>query len=278
MPDPIISLGLIAGSRSLPFMVAQGARRAGIQNLVAVAFENETDPALAQEVNHITWLKVGQLSALIDTFQKHGVKHCIMAGQIAPKNLWDLRPDLRALKILMRIKERNAHSLFGAIADELQNSGIELVPAIPWLKPHMPSKGFTLGPPLDADTLDDARFGLRIAREVSRLEIGQTVVVKNGSVLAVEAFEGTDPCLERGGKLAGKNGGAVAIKLAKPNHDMRFDIPCVGPTTIETCAKHGIKTLILEPDRCVLLDEAKVRILAKEHRLSIACLESGDGV
>src|SRR4029453_11578318 len=200
----------------------------------------ETDPQLAPLVDEIAWLKVGQLSKMISEFKQHGVLQCVMLGQIAPKNLFDIRPDLRAMGLLLRLKEKNARTIFGAIADELKKDGIELIEATPWLQPLMPGKGFRIGPKPGAEQLADVEFGFQIAKEISRLEIGQTVVVKNGTVLAVEGFEGTDKCLARGGELAGKQGGAVAVKVARLNHDMRFDIPCIGPQTLETCAAAGI--------------------------------------
>jgi UDP-2,3-diacylglucosamine hydrolase len=144
--------------------------------------------------------------------------------------------------------------------------GIELISALPWLKPVMPAAGFQLGRELSPEQRAEVEFGLRIAREVSRLEIGQSVVVKEGTVLAVEGFEGTDKCLMRGGDLAGKSGGAVAVKVAKENHDMRFDIPCVGPRTIETCLEHGLEVLAFDGGRTLLLDQPEVEALLKKHR------------
>src|SRR5437899_12034336 len=123
------TLGIIAGSRSLPLLLARQARAMGVQRLVAVAFENETDPALAELVDKIVWLRVGQLSKLVRAFTENGVKHCVMAGQVAPKNLFDLRPDLRATALLLKLKEKNAHSIFTAIADELKGEGVELIEA-----------------------------------------------------------------------------------------------------------------------------------------------------
>src|SRR3569833_2168717 len=152
---------------------------------------------------------------MIDAFTDRGVKHCVMAGQIAPKNLYEVRPDLRAMGVLFRLKERNAHTIFGAIADELKKDGVDLIEAIPWLKPLMPGAGFRMGPKLSEQQRGDVEFGYRIAKEVSRMEIGQTVLVKEGTVLAVEGFEGTDKCQARGGELAGKEGGAEAEKVDK---------------------------------------------------------------
>ena len=144
------SLGLIAGNRSLPLEFARQARAAGVKRLVAVAFEKETDAALAGLVDEIVWLRVGQLSKMISAFTDRGIQQCVMVGQIAPKNLYDLRPDLRAMSVLLRLKEKNAHTIFGAIADELKQDGVELVEATPWLKPLMPQAGFQLGNKLSA--------------------------------------------------------------------------------------------------------------------------------
>jgi DUF1009 family protein len=269
MPPSLDTLGIIAGNRSLPLLFAKQARAMGVKRLIAVAFENETDPSLASLVDEIVWLKVGQLSKMISAFTERNVKHCIMAGQIAPKNLYDLRPDLRAMALLFRLKEKNAHTIFGAIADELKKDGVELIEATPWLQPLMPAKDFHFGPKLSQDQRNDVDFGFRIAKETSRLEIGQTVVVKNGTVLAVEGFEGTDKCLSRGGELAGKSGGAVAIKVARENHDLRFDIPCVGPQTLETCAKAGISVLAFEAGKSLLLEQQTCEQIAKKNKIAV---------
>ena len=263
------SIGLIAGSRSLPLDFARLARAAGVKRIVAVAAAGETDPALAQLVDDIVWLNVGQLGKMISTFTSRGVKHCVMAGQVAPKNLFDLRPDLRAMGVLLRLKEKNAHSIFGAIADELNKDGVELIEATPWLASLMPQTGFHLGPKLSAGQKADIEFGFRIAKEVSRLEVGQLVVVKNGTVLAVEGFEGTDKCLARGGELAGKDGGAVAVKVAKLNHDMRFDIPCIGAKTFETCAAAKIAVLALESGKTLLLEREVCEDTANTNKISV---------
>lgn len=263
LPNP---LGLIAGSRNLPLVLAREARAAGVPRIVAVGFESETDPQLAELVDELVWLRVGQLGKLIEALASRGVKQCVMAGQLAPNNLFEVRPDLRAMGVLLRLKERNAHTIFGAVADELAKEGVELISAVPWLKSVMPGAGFKLGRALSPEQNADVAFGLRIAREVSRLEIGQSVVVKEGTVLAVEGFEGTDKCLARGGELAGKSGGAVAVKVAKENHDMRFDIPCVGTRTIQTCLDHGIEVLAFAAERTLLLDLPEVEALLKKHK------------
>ena len=268
MSDSTRPLGLIAGSKSLPLVFADEARRLG-RRVVAVGFEGETDPALASRVDQIVWLRVGQLSKMIGAFTQREVQECVMLGQIAPRSLFDVRPDFRAMSLLLRLKEKNAHTIFGAIADELAKDGVQLIEATPWLQPWMPGPGYTAGPALTPALSAAVEYGVRIAREVARLDIGQSVVVKEGTTLAVEGFEGTDACLERGGKLAGGSGGAVAVKTAKAGHDMRFDVPCIGPRTVNTCAGHEIRVLAVEAGRTLLLDRPEVEALAWERRVSV---------
>lgn len=272
MTPEIDTLGLIAGNRSLPLVFARQARSLGVKRLIAVAFEGETDPALAPLVDEVVWLRVGQLSKMIGAFTRRGVQKCVMAGQIAPKNLFDVRPDLRGMALLLRLKEKNAHTVFAAIADELKKDGVELIEATPWLKPLMAGPGFRLGPKPTDGQAADAQFGFRLAKEISRLEIGQTVVVKGGTVLAVEALDGTDRCLARGGELAGRDGGAVAAKVAKEKHDLRFDIPCLGPQTVETCAQARIAVLAFEAGQSLLLEQETCEALANKNKICLMTL------
>ncbi len=269
MSDATDPLGIIAGNRNLPLALAREARSKGITRLVAVGFEGETDPALQPLVDELIWLKVGQLDKMIRAFADRGIQRCVMVGQIAPRNLFDLRPDLRAVKLLWKLKRKNAHTIFGAIGDELERDGVRLVSALPWLTSMMPPVGFSSGRALTAEESQDVHFGWQIAKEVSRLEIGQTVVVKGGTVLAVEGFEGTDRCLTRGGELAGKDGGAVAVKVAKEQHDLRFDLPCVGASTVEVCAKSGISVLAFEGGKTLLLEQPVVEGLLKKHGMAV---------
>jgi UDP-2,3-diacylglucosamine hydrolase len=263
------TIGLIAGNRNLPLLFAKQARQMGVQQVVAVGFEGETDPGLASEVDEMVWLKVGQLSKLVDAFKRRDVRRCVMLGQVSPKSLFDVRPDLRAMSLLLRLKEKNAHSIFGALAGELLKDGIELIDPRPWLGPAMPGPGFCLGPKLTGDQKSDVAFGFKMAKEISRLEIGQSVVVKGGTVLAVEGFEGTDECLRRGGALAGRDGGAVAAKVAKEKHDVRFDIPCIGPTTIEICADARISVLAFDAGMTLVLEMDAVSALARQRGVSV---------
>jgi DUF1009 family protein len=268
-PPSIETIGLVAGSRALPLIFAREARKRGVKRIVAVAAEGETDREIETLADEVVWLRVGQLGKMIRAFTDRGVRQCVMLGLIQPKNLFDVRPDLRGLGVLMRLKEKNAHSIFGAIADELAKDGVELISAKPWLGSIMPSPGYQVGPRLTEEQHHDVAYGYRIAKEISQLEIGQCVVVKKGTVLAVEGFEGTDRCLTRGGELAGRDGGAVAVKVAKKNHDIRFDIPCVGPMTLEVCAAHGIRVLAIEAGMTLLLEREHTEALAAQLRVTL---------
>lgn len=253
----------------MPLTFARQARAMGMRRIVAVAFTGETSPEIEKVADQVVWVRVGQLGKMIGALTEAGIRQCVMLGQIAPRNLFDVRPDLRAMGLLLRLKERNAHTIFGAIADELKKDGVELVEATPWLRPLMHGPGFRLGPRLTGPQEDDVRFGFRIAKEVARLEIGQSVVVKGGTVLAVEGFEGTDRCLARGGELAGKEGGAVAVKVAREKHDMRFDVPCIGSRTIETCVSARIAVLAVEAGRTLFLEEPELAAQTKRQGIAV---------
>src|SRR4029079_10919867 len=177
VPDP---LGIIAGNGVYPRLLAEGARRSGIEKIVAAAFTDETDPALERCVDVLEWMRVGQLGRLLKFFRAQGIHHAIMAGQIAPKNLFDLRPDLKALMLLGRLKQRNAESIFAAIADELTKIEVDLLPATTFLEDSLARLGLIAGPKLSTRQEHDVDLGWNVAKEIARLDIGQTIVVKNG--------------------------------------------------------------------------------------------------
>ena len=261
------TLFLIAGNGSYPRLAAKGAREAGVSTVVAAAFEGETDPALAGFVDEIHWMRVGQLGRLVEAAKKSGATASMMAGQIAPGNLFDLRPDFHALLLLAKLRERNAETLFGAIAGELEKAGVPLLLATTFLEKHLAGEGLVAGPKPKTRLLDDITYGHGIAKEVSRLDIGQTVVVKKGTVLAVEGFDGTDSTIRRGGELG--KGEAVVVKVSKPRQDMRFDVPVVGPRTLETAAAAGISAIAMEAGRTLLLDVDHLRELATQHNITL---------
>lgn len=261
------NLAIIAGNGIYPLLMARAARAAGVNRLVAAAFQNETDPALAGAVDAIEWMRVGQLGKLLAFLENSGVSHAVMSGQIHPKNLFDLRPDVRALMLLAKLGERNAETIFGAIADEIGKVGVQLLPATVFMDEYLAPPGLIAGPKLSRREMEDVAYGFRLAKEVSRLNIGQTVVVKAGTVLAVEAFEGTNATMQRGGELGRKD--AVMVKVSKPNQDFRFDVPVIGPITLETARMARIRVLGVEACRTLLLERRRLLTLADEHRISI---------
>ncbi len=260
-------LGLIAGSGVYPKLLAEAARRAGVARIFAAAFEGETDPALAELVDEIEWMRVGQLGRLLKFFQRAQVAQAIMAGQIAPKNLFDFRPDMKALVVLARLPQRNAESLFGAIANELAAVGVELLPATTYMDEFLAVEGLIAGRALSRREGADVAYGFRIAKEISRLDVGQTVVVKGGTVLAVEAFEGTNEALRRGAALGRE--GAVLVKVSKPDQDMRFDVPVIGLETVRTAAEAKLRVLAVEAGKTLLLEKAALQEAATRAGLTI---------
>ncbi len=266
------SLGIIAGNRKFPQIFAEEARRTGIKKLVAVAFEGETEPAIESLVDHVEWMKLGQLGKLIEAFKKNQIRDVVMVGQIAPKNLFkDLRLDVRMGMLLACLKKRNAETIFGAIAQELAKDGLCLVPHAPFLERLIPKAGGLTKRKPTKEEKEDLEFGFRVGKSIASLDIGQTVVIKRGTVLAVEAFEGTDATLLRGGKLG--NGDAVAVKVTKPGQDMRFDIPCIGITTIETLKRANIRTLGIEAGKTLLLEKESLLEKANQADLAITAIE-----
>ena len=261
------TLGIIAGNGVYPRLLADAARRAGVKKIVAAAFTDETDDRLAAKVDEIQWMRVGQLGKLISFFRGAGVANAIMAGQIAPKNLFDLRPDWKTLLLLARLKRRNAESIFAAIGDELARAGITLLPATSLLEDCLAPAGLIAGRKLTHREEDDVTFGFEIAREVSRLDIGQTVIIKNGTVLAVEGFEGTNETIKRGGMLGGKN--AIMVKVAKPSQDMRFDVPVIGVATVDVAAEAHLRVIAIEAGRTLLLEKEALVEAAARANLSI---------
>jgi DUF1009 family protein len=264
VPD---TLGIIAGNGVYPRLLADGARRTGVEKIVAAAFTDETDPVLEQHVNVLEWMRVGQLGRLLKFFRSQGIYHVIMAGQIAPKNLFDLRPDLKALMLLGKLKERNAESIFVAIADELAKIEVNLLPATTFLEDSLAQPGVIAGPKLSPRQEHDVELGWNVAKEIARLDIGQTIVIKNGTIVAVEALEGTNEAIKRGGTLAHE--GAVMVKVSKPNQDMRFDVPVIGVETVRIAAESGVRVIAVEAGKTLLLERDCIIQLANRSNLSI---------
>jgi UDP-2,3-diacylglucosamine hydrolase len=253
---------LIAGQGIYPVLVAQAIRRAGCP-LRLVAFEEETRPDLVAsfpEKERVTLL-VGQVGKMLKALEQFGAGSALMAGQITPRRLFKgLHPDLKATKILFSLKRRNAETIFGAIAREIEAIGVTLLDARSFIDDQlataecMTSRSF----PIEGDYVD---HGIHIARECARLDIGQGCVVRKGTVLAVEAFEGTDEMLRRAGAF--KTDGALFVKTVKARQDYRFDVPCFGQRTLETMREAGLTAAALEAGKVIILDKPAVIAQAK---------------
>jgi hypothetical protein len=261
------ALGIIAGSGIYPLLLADSARVAGVKRIVVAAFIDETSADMSNRADTIDWLRVGQLGRLLNFFRDSQVRRAIMAGQIAPGNLFNLRPDFKAMFLLARLKERNAESIFAAIADQLAEIDVELLPATTFLEHLLAIRGHIAGPKLREREEQDIAFGLSIAKQLSALNVGQTIVVKNGTVLAVEAFEGTNEAIRRGGLLARKN--AIVVKVTKPDQDMRFDVPVIGPQTLQIASEAKIRAIAAEAGRTLLLEKAALTDAAEKKKITI---------
>jgi DUF1009 family protein len=250
-------LALIAGQGVYPMLVAQSARAAGVP-VKLVAFEEETRPELVGSfaARDVRTLKVGQLGAMLKALKEFDAGAALMAGQITPKRLFKgLHPDLKATRILFSLKRRNAETIFGAIAKEIEGLGVALLDARSFLDDQLVTAGCLTGKrfPIERDYVD---HGITIARECARLDIGQGCVVRKGTVLAVEAFEGTDEMLRRAGAF--KADEALFVKTVKARQDWRFDVPCFGLRTLETMREAGLKAAALEAGKVILLEKPAV--------------------
>lgn len=267
-------LGLIAGNGIFPRLVAQGARSAGVR-VVAVAHTGETEPELEAQVDACTWVRVGELGKIIKVLKAAGCERAVMAGGITKVKLFGgFRPDLRGASFLARTRSLYDDKLLRGIAAELESDGIEVIPSTEYLPDLLPKPGI-LGrrKPKSRDRADVA-FGRGVARATGAFEIGQTVVVQSGLVLAVEAVEGTDAAIRRGGELG--RGGAVVVKASKPGQDLRFDVPAVGPKTVELMAEVGAKVLAVEAGRTLLLERERLLAAADDAGIVVLAFDPED--
>ncbi len=245
-------LGLIAGSGDLPLRVAESARRAG-HRVIAVAHRDETDPAIEELCDAVTWVHLAQLGKMLSAFRDAGVTEAIMAGGITKVRIWGgVRPDLLALKHASKLRSFNDDDLLRVVADVFEAEGIRIADATRYCPDLLAKEGPYGKRGLAGPALADVELGLRVARELGRLDVGQTACVKGLSVVALEAVEGTDACIRRAAALAGD--GLTVVKVAKPQQDMRFDVPLVGPKTFDVLVEVKAATLAIEAGRTLVLD------------------------
>ncbi len=261
------TIGLIAGGGRFPILFAESARRAG-HRVVAVAHRNETDPALAEKVDAISWVKLGQVGHLVAALKDGGATASVMLGAVTKKRFFaDAMLDATGLRVLARVAIRSDDNLLRAFARFLQEEGIPITDPTPFLSDRLAPEG-RLGKHAPTDEeLADARYGIELARGIGRLDLGQTVVVKDRVAVAVEALEGTDACIRRGGELARE--GAVVAKAVKPHQDRRFDLPAVGPDTIEVMRSVKARVLAVEAGATLVMDREEMVRRADRARIAV---------
>ena len=259
--------GLIAGNGDFPFLVLEGARKAG-ESLAVVAINEETDKRIEEVAPEYTWVGIGQLGKMISFFKDAGVSRVMMAGQVKHVQLFSgAVPDLRMLKMLWGLQRRNTDALIGGIASELEKDGIELIDSTFFLQDHLAAEGvMTKRRPNDIE-LENVEYGLCIAREIARLDLGQTIVVRAKACVAIEAMEGTDATIARAGHLA--KGKLTVVKVAKPDQDMRFDVPVIGPPTIKTMAEAGATCLSVTAGKTLVIGRDEMLALANKEKIAI---------
>jgi len=263
-------------------MVAAGARQVGA-SLAAVAIREETDPSLESEVDSLTWVGIGQLGKMIRFFKSEGVEQVIMAGQVKHVQIFSRAvPDARMLKMLLKLPRRNTTSLIGAVAAELQSEGINLIDSTFFLQDYLPHPGNLTQRKPSTTEKADIEYGLEIANEMARLDLGQTIVVRGKACVAIEAMEGTDETIRRAGELLRGNdrqkrlrlssGALTVLKLSKPDQDMRFDVPVIGVPTIEAMLGAGATCLCISAGKTLMFDREQLIAKANKHKLAIVAV------
>ena len=259
--------GLIAGNGQFPFLVLEGARKAGA-SLAVVAIKEETDKRIDEAADAIQWVNIGQLGKMIDFFKKHGVEKAIMAGQVKHVQIFSgAVPDMRMLKMLWNLPKRNTDSLIGGVANEMATEGIELIDSTFFVQDHLAPKGSITKRESTEIEAANVEYGLHIASEIARLDLGQTIVVRAQACVAIEAMEGTDATIKRAGELA--KGKLTVVKVAKPDQDMRFDVPVIGIPTIETMAAAGATCISVTAGKTLIFDREETVRAADKHKIAI---------
>ncbi|MFN2412474.1 MAG: LpxI family protein [Pyrinomonadaceae bacterium] len=262
-----MKFGLIAGSGQFPFLVVDGARRSDVA-LSVVAIKEETDKRIDQVADDVLWVGIGQLGKMISFFKDRGVTKVMMAGQVKHVQIFSgAMPDVRMLKMLWNLPRRNTDALIGGVADEMAKEGIDLIDSTYFIKDDLAPKGILTKRKPDETELANIEYGLHVASEIGRLDLGQTIVVRERACVAIEAMEGTDATIRRAGELA--KGKLTVVKIAKPGQDMRFDVPVVGVPTIETMIAAGATCLSITAGKTLVFDSEKMLQLAQKNKICI---------
>lgn len=267
MPEENQIIGLIAGGGQFPLMISEAARKRGLR-VVAVAHHGETDPSLSEQADETVWIKLGQLGRLVKAFRKTGVNKALMAGTINKKQMFNnVRPDLKGLSIMSKLAVFHDDDILVAVAKELEKEGIEIVSSTSFLPELLAPPGcFTKKKPSKSEKAD-IEFGWKMVKELGRLDIGQCVVVRSKTVLALEAIDGTDETILRGGRIAKEK--AVVVKVSKPQQDLRFDVPSVGLDTVKVMSRVRASVLAIEAGKTLMFDKPEMISHADEEGISI---------
>ncbi len=265
-------LGLIAGNGKFPILFAQCAKEKKGLKILAIAIRGDTSAVLSNFVDEIIWVKVGEFKKMLSIFKAKNVKKVAMAGQVNPKNLFNKKVTLdnELQNILSGIKDKKADTIFKAIAKRIEEEGFELIDSTSYISEHLPKLGILTKRTPTQREWEDIRFGKEIAKAVAFLDIGQTIVVKEKAILAIEAMEGTNTTILRGAKIA--RFGAVVVKVSRPGQDMRFDIPVVGLKTIQNLLKGRASCLAIESEKTLFLDKEKSIKLADRHNICVIAI------
>lgn len=263
-------IGLIAGNGRFPFLVAEEIRKDGDQ-VICVGLKEEVDPSLEKYCDKFFMLSVGKFQKIVDALKNEGVETAIMAGQVKHVKIYSaISMDWRAIKVMGSLVNKKTDTILGTIADEFLKDGIKLMPSHLYLKSLLPQKGLIAGKKLSKDEEKEVEFGFKIAKGIAGFDIGQTVVVKDRSVLAVESVEGTDECIKRAYQLGGEN--AVVVKVAKPNQDFRFDVPVIGTDTVDVLKENKIRVMAIEAGVTLILDREETEKKSKEAGVTIVAV------
>ncbi|MDF7807727.1 UDP-2,3-diacylglucosamine diphosphatase LpxI [Pontiellaceae bacterium B12219] len=268
------SLLIIAGRHAYPLMMAKAARAAGVKRIAVVGFKGETRREIIPFVDEMHWVHLGSMKPFLEKLESLKIKKCVMVGQIAPGNLFHVRMDKLAMEMYKLLDVRNAHTIFGAVVEAIEARGIEVLPGNSFMECYTPEVGqLSKRAPTERE-LADIELGLKLVKGTSDFEIGQTVAIKDGIIIAVEAFEGTNYTLKRAGKFG--KAGCVVVKVPKVGHDMRFDIPVVGTKTFKVMKRAKISCLAVEAGKTILLEKEKLIQMADQFNMAFVAVETGD--
>ncbi len=267
-------IGLLAGAGEYPRLIIEGAKRAGMR-VVVVGFRGAVGKEIPPLCDAFAKFRVGAVEGPRAFFAKHGVTHVLMAGQIKPACIYTMWPDATARRLLAQLDRRNAHTIFGTVCDYIAANGMQMLPSTAYMDDVMPGAIHLAGPALAPDQADAARHGMQLAREIARLDIGQSLMLRGRQVTCVEGFKGTNECIKNGGGTAQEP--VMLCKVTKPGHDMRFDVPCIGLRTIQHCVRHHVHCIVFEAGRTIFFQKQAVINMCNRHGITLLGMDMPGG-